>query len=183
MVSVKSRLKYYSMLVVACLVLISCRTQEEMETEFLRELGINGKSDFEVLSTCDQVRIYSNVASKFTDLEHMVTIVPVWMDEEIAKQPRETLSECILQEMTRLLAEWEKLNNSKKEISSSIHGLFYKVDGLSLLEYQDIDSIFQGVICSEELLYNQQLVLIYYVDKFGVEEFPNYPEMLSAICK
>jgi hypothetical protein len=74
------------------IILTSCRTQEEIQVELLLDLNINSKVEFEALETREQIKVYSIMASKYTDIDHKVTLVPIWMHETIAKQPRENVA-------------------------------------------------------------------------------------------
>ncbi len=148
--------------------------------EALRELNINSKSDFIELTPCEQVNVFSTLGSKFTDVEHMIAIVPAWMDEEIAVHPPEVLTNCIVDEVNNLMAQWD--NGNRKQISYSIHALFYKANELDLFAYPKLDLLFQGIICEDKVLYNSQLVLIYYTEKFDETAIPNHQEMFDALC-
>lgn len=171
----------YVMLILSLSSLVSCATHEELMNEALRELNINSKSDFIELTPCEQIKIYSTLGSKFTDIEHMVAIVPMWMHEEIALHPPEILTNCIVDEVNKLLAQWD--NGNHKQISYSIHALFYKADELDLFANSKLDLLFKRVICEDKVFYNSQLVLIYYTEKFGVKKFPSHQEMFDTLCK
>lgn len=167
----------------AMLIMASCRTQEQYQIELLHDLNVDTKADFEALDACQQIKVFSAMASKFTDVDHMVTIVPVWMNETIANQPREMVARCIEEEVANLLMLWDKNEGSKKAISYQIHGLFYMVDNLGLTEYSEVDELFQHIICRREIFYIEQLALVYYTEKFGVSNLPEREEMLNIICE
>jgi hypothetical protein len=165
------------------IILTSCRTQEDIQVELLHNLNINTKADFEALETCEQIKVYSIMASKYIDIDYMVTLVPIWMHETIAKQPRENVAKCVIDEITNLLSPWDENSSNKMDISYRIHSLLYLVDGLNLTEFSGINDIFYNVVCRHEIYDKEQLILILYTERFGATKFPTREEMLKTLCK
>ena len=171
--------------VIVLLILPSCMSREGMQKEqdeLLRDLGVNDPADFAALSTCEQVKVFAEVGSTRVDIDHMTSIVPTWMDEELAKQPREDLAECIVSQANEAFMEWEQApTNQRADSSYRIHALLYKANELDLLEYPEVERLFQRAICEDKIRKNGQLIIIDYLYRFP-GDYPPLVEMEKALC-
>ena len=93
--------------------LISSKT--ETQEDMLKRLQIN-ESSFSKLPLCSQINIFSEVGSKFIDMDHGNVNAPKWMYDAIKKNDENTIAECIKEEVDRNLEAIKGNSDSVKRI-------------------------------------------------------------------
>lgn len=154
--------------------------------ETLRAMGVK-QNEFGTLSVCDQIRIYTDVGSRFLDLDHGVALVPSWVDDTVGQQSGPELARCISQEGLYRLGLLAGHLDSKANVSLAVHTLVYKAEQLKLLKYPEVQALLNEAVCKHDLDDEFALALIYYVDRHGkapqfVSESNSTTRMRTDLC-
>lgn len=161
--------------------LVSCSLFRPSFEQVLLARDID-RQHFLSLSTCEQIRIFSQVGSQFLDRGHFTVIAPPWVDAAIEKNQRREVAECIAQEGSRQLELLERTRGQADQISLSIHALVYKAYDMNLFKYPQIQEFLNQVICNSETRDSYTILLIYYESNFDLS--PNQSEdlMKANLC-
>lgn len=158
--------------VLISIAMASCSSSKpKTQGEVLQAMNMN-QNTFSKFPVCQQIRIYTDFGMNFLDRGHMVALVPSWMDDAINSQPKNDVANCISQEGFYRLSLLGGGLNSREDVSLAIHTLIYKAEQLKLLNYPQIQDLLNMAICKNDLDYEYEITLIYYLSKNG--KIPDY---------
>ncbi len=147
--------------VLAVASLSACTPPKPGQSETLSAMGISPHS-FAALSVCDQVRLYADFGSHFLDLDHMVALVPAWMNDGIAAHSKDAIAQCIADEGLYRLRLLDGRLASDEDVSLAVEALVFKAFELKLLEYSEMQALVDSAVCKHSLRYASSLVLTAY---------------------
>lgn len=182
------RLTIYIYCIVSMCILTSCNalTTKPVQSpeKLLQSFGIDEPSEFASLSTCEQIKIYTEIGSQFLDIDHAVAIVPSWVNDEISNQPKSIVSVCIAEQGELLLGQLrgtydtENMNNVYK-----IHSLIYLAADLEIINNNQIEQFVLAAICDERVYYRERIAILYYgLTQPDLQNFPHPSDILIALC-
>lgn len=154
------------------------------QEDILHDMEINNPGDFAALDPCKQIKIYTEVGYQFLSLDHNKVIVPTWMDSEIAKQPKETVMDCIIIQGENLLNQLSSTYTFENEKRSlKIHALIYKANDLHIIGYDGMQQFVLSAMCNKNLYYRESISIIYYAStETDYQNFPDPGEILRDYC-
>jgi hypothetical protein len=173
---------------VCILILASCippRAQPTLtQEELLQNLGIANPSKFAGLPPCEQIELFATVGSQFLDLDPATALVPPWMNEEIAKQPRKQIADCIADQGDVLLGQFKDYYTSENEtIALGIHALIYKARDLNIVSSARITRFILDAICTKQVYYRESIAIMYWAaTQPDLQYFPAPDEIIKKIC-
>ncbi|HSB00948.1 MAG TPA: hypothetical protein VLE49_09890 [Anaerolineales bacterium] len=152
--------------------IVSCTLSAKPSVEeALTEMNID-RTTFASMKPCKQIEVYAGVGKDYLDQDHMVVLVPDWMDQIIDNQPPEVIADCISSEGLKQLQNLSQQSNSREEISFAIHALVYRAYNSKLLEYSQTRDFLHQAVCTANVEYPFQLILIHYTSDY--KKLPDY---------
>lgn len=184
---IKSRLSLF-WFAIAFSLLASCVPAQISPTpsseEVLQNLNVNSQSDLEALSPCEQVKIYTVIASQNLDIEHGVGIVPQWIDEVISKQPKDDVALCIAKQGELLVNQWEDVyDTTNLNLSHQVLALVYKAGDLDIIDNTSVLRFVSNAVCNKKIYYRENIALIYYVEtQSDMQNIPDPNGLIDLLC-
>jgi hypothetical protein len=150
--------------------------------EVLQQHGIHGPRDYASLSTCEQVGLYAEVGAEFLDLDHGYALVPQWMDEQLDREPRDDIGDCIVEIGTSKLGALTGVYDSTNLATSlAVHALIYKAADRRLIARSDVRSFVLAAMCDSRLAYRIESIF-YWQTRVDLSDSPNPADLTDDYC-
>jgi hypothetical protein len=163
--------------------LASCNRKTSQD-QLLHDLNADTIEQFSSLSTCKQVEVYTIVGSEYLDIDHMVALVPTWMNDVLSRQSPQVIVGCIAEQGQKLLSEWNDDPSQYEKNSFKMHALIYKAIELHLLDKPEIENLVQTLICETSILDKGRLDIFFYTRKHpGLANYPSVDKMEIDLCR
>jgi hypothetical protein len=169
------------------LLMAACTIAPQKTVERRLEDMNSSKAAFSSQTLCEQIRLYAQVGLHYLDRDHMVVLVPTWMDDELDSEPASDIVQCIVDEGYRQLELLSQQPEKREEVSLAIHALTYKAYNINEENSLSFQDFLSEAVCQHDLVYPFELVSILYVGKY--QQLPTYyveenslDRMVSELC-
>lgn len=124
------------------------------------------------------------MGSEFLDVDHMVALVPSWMNDVISEQSPQISATCIAEQGNNLLSQWDDDPSQYKRNSFKMHALIYKAIELHLLDYPEIKDLVHRAICETNVYEKGSFDIYFYIrEHLGLTNYPSVEEMEIDLCR
>jgi hypothetical protein len=167
----------------ACLI-VSSLTKSETQDDMLKRLNIN-EIVFKNLPICDQVRVFSEVGSKFMDMDHQYVNAPRWMYSSIENSDVDSITSCVLMEINNNIEIIDHNPGLREESSLKITSLIYLTMSLDIIDRPEVSNILLVLICQKKVMYFENFIVDYYLLEYNQlpNNYSSTPEELDQLWR